>query len=89
MLRHYSGDNRTYHQGPHIYNPIQCVPLPAVVQEEDVCNDGGHDGFGRSSADSVDHACAHEGVIGGGFGAPDRGTEVYELGGDVNWAAAK
>lgn len=59
------------------------------MEEEDIGDDLGHDGFGGSSADAVHDAGAHEGAVGVCLGAPDGGSEVDELREEVHWATTE
>ena len=73
----------------HVYNPVQCIPLAAIVQKEDVSNDFRHNSLGRTSANAIDDTCAHEGTVRVSFGAPDASTEVDELTEQVHRSTAE
>lgn len=53
MSRHGTRDDGSYHERTHVHNPVQCVPLSTVVQEENIGNDCRLDRLCRTSANAV------------------------------------
>lgn len=82
-----------YHEGSKVDGEVQRLVLSAIVQEDDVGNDLGHEGFAWTRADAVESRCvslllslwefdlhrrSHKRVVAGGPGSPDRRDGTYQ-----------
>ena len=53
MSCHGAGNDRCDHERSHVHHPVERVPLATIVEEENIGNDSGLDGFGGTSADTI------------------------------------
>lgn len=56
MSGHGAGDDWGYHEGSHVDDPVERIPVASVMQKEDVCNHGWLDGFCWTGSDTVESA---------------------------------
>ena len=89
MNGHWARDDRTDHEGAHVYDPVESVPFATIVEEEDICDDCRLNGFRRTGAEAIESASSHETTVGLCSSSPDTRNKIDDLGGQIDRASTE